>query len=468
MGNIQSWNASFWKINSFGFKPQKTSVAFIGDSITHLGHHIKLIEHYYNVRFPQKDIQFVNKGVPGNSAIGVVDRFEWDIAEDKYTGKIDEATLMVGMNDVGRPLYNINANTSLERKDLNISNCIDNIEKIICKCVERGIRLTLITPSAYDETKGFSEATEDIQLGVNSYGLKNISEKISVLSKKYEIPLIDLWTPTTDAIDEQREKGFGGPVVPRSDRIHPDEYGGFFMGYQFIKQKNETSLVSSVEINVKTGDFSSENSTIIIENMSKNKIEYTYLSNSIPVAHTKYYKHTEDFLGYPVTQDINQEIIKIIGLEEGTYSIIIDGSSLSKTYTSAELEKGINIAIDPNNPSQQQAVKSYEITEQKNEFETKYRNIATAEYLLVKNNCLTTNELKNADNTMLKKAVKSLVEANPSDIWADLYIRYISHEGYGSKDNQSESWENIKDLEKRAKLISKPVRRTVLIIKNHI
>ena len=291
MGNIQSWNASFWKINSFGFKPQKTSVAFIGDSITHLGHHIKLIEHYYNVRFPQKDIQFVNKGVPGNSAIGVVDRFEWDIAEDKYTGKIDEATLMVGMNDVGRPLYNINANTSLERKDLNISNCIDNIEKIICKCVERGIRLTLITPSAYDETKGFSEATEDIQLGVNSYGLKNISEKISVLSKKYEIPLIDLWTPTTDAIDEQREKGFGGPVVPRSDRIHPDEYGGFFMGYQFIKQKNETSLVSSVEINVKTGDFSSENSTIIIENMSKNKIEYTYLSNSIPVAHTKYYKH---------------------------------------------------------------------------------------------------------------------------------------------------------------------------------
>ena len=235
------------------------------------------------------------------------------------------------------------------------------------------------------------------------------------------------------------------------------------MGYQFIKQKNETSLVSSVEINVKTGDFSSENSTIIIENMSKNKIEYTYLSNSIPVAHTKYYKHTEDFLGYPVTKDINQEIIKITGLEEGAYSIIIDGSSLSKTYTSAELEKGINIA-----PSQQQAVKAYEITEQKNEFETTYRNIATAEYLLVKNNCLTTNELKNADNTTLKNTVKSLIEANPSDIWADLYRRYISGEGYGSKDNQSESWENIKDLEKCAKLISKPVRQTVLIIKNHI
>ena len=42
-------------------------------------------------------------------------------------------------------------------------------------------------------------------------------------------------------------------------------------------------------------------------------------------------------------QDINQGIIKVTGLDEGTYKITIGSSTLSKTYTSAELADEYNI-----------------------------------------------------------------------------------------------------------------------------
>ena len=76
-------------------------VCFIGDSITHAGTYHSYIYLYYLTRFPDRNIRMWNKGVSGNTAKSVLDRFATDIATVKPT----VSTLMLGMNDVGRSCY---------------------------------------------------------------------------------------------------------------------------------------------------------------------------------------------------------------------------------------------------------------------------------------------------------------------------------------------------------------------------
>ena len=76
------------------------TVAVIGDSITHGGRYHAFIYLFYATRFPDREIKMYNCGISGDSAAGACRRFEWDIAVHKPTA----ATVLLGMNDVGRSL----------------------------------------------------------------------------------------------------------------------------------------------------------------------------------------------------------------------------------------------------------------------------------------------------------------------------------------------------------------------------
>lgn len=76
-------------------------VCFVGDSITHGGSYHSYVYLYYLTRFPDRNFQVWNKGISGDKASHVLQRFEEDIA----TAKPTVSTLMLGMNDIGRWLY---------------------------------------------------------------------------------------------------------------------------------------------------------------------------------------------------------------------------------------------------------------------------------------------------------------------------------------------------------------------------
>ena len=122
--------------------------------------------------------------------------------------------------------------------------------------------------------------------------------------------------------------------------------------------------------------------TVTLTSVTPTRVEYEYLPKAIPFAYTSYYKLFEATWGVPITENINQEIIKVTGLTEGTYKITIGGSTLSKTYTSAELAEGVNIAIDEKNPAQIQAISAYSLAVTKVANEGAYRSIAITEQQL--------------------------------------------------------------------------------------
>jgi len=457
--------------SKFDGESGQITVAFIGDSITHGAQYLKGIEHYYQTRYPGKDIVFVNKGISGNLAKSVIARFDWDVTEDIFTGQIDEATLMIGMNDVMRSYYDPANPQTQEKKDAAIESCINNIETIIGLCKEKDISLTLITPSAYDESESFAAASANYP-GCNSYGLKTIAEKVSELADEYDLPLIDFWTPTTEVIEIQREKGNTGVVIARTDRVHPDAEGGFYMAYQFIKQQDGNPIVASVSVDAGNVTVISENADVVLNSASSSSVEYSYLPKAIPMAYTDYYKNAENVLGASVTDDVNREMIYVDGLEAGEYKILIDQIELSKTYTADELKNGVNISIDVNNPGQIQAMEAYKISETKVTRESTYRSIAVTEQQMMAYEYVTLDDIKSYKWDKLSKGVSQLIEEHPT--WPSNFYAYIGKYSDGSGNNtgsfgykpkQSENINQIRNLELQAREKSIPVLHQVIITK---
>ncbi len=438
--------------DTFGADSREVTVALIGSSTTHQAAWIAPLEHYYQTRYPGRTVNFVNKGVSGDTAEGVISRFEWDITEDPYTGDIDEAVLMIGSNDVGgNAVY---PDGTDEVKDTRIAKSLANIETIINKCIEDKISLTLMSSGAYDESVEFDTDTFN-NVGKNSYGLYNIQLGVKELAEEYSIPFIDLWTPTTELINAQRALGNTGTVTTQTDRVHPTEEGGFFMAYQLIKQQDEGSVVAVVDVDAETGNVTAENALAEVSSCSTSGVTYKYLANSLPLAYTDVYKNTEDVWGYKVTDEINKEIIKITNLESGSYEVTMDDASLG-TYTSEALEAGINISVNSANPGQVQSMAAYEKAYDKAiTVEYEYRDIANTEYQMKKYDVYTLEELEKID-TIPESYLKYYIRP---------YFGSATYWPYRIKANQSTTWSLIKELEAEARTLSVPTEHTVTISK---
>jgi len=63
-------------VQSVGEKMHQTGdrVAFIGDSITHIGIYPEFLEHYYMTKNPENDYYFFNKGISGQEAASIIRR----------------------------------------------------------------------------------------------------------------------------------------------------------------------------------------------------------------------------------------------------------------------------------------------------------------------------------------------------------------------------------------------------------
>ena len=466
--------------NTFGEESEKTTVAFMGDSLTYGAQYMKVIEHYYQTRYPDRDIMFVNKGISGNSFSGVIGRFDWDITEHELTGDIDEATICLGFNDLRPQLYikdvdydNLGKNPTDEIKKSadSISDRINtysvNCKQLVQMCKDKGIALTLLTPVVFDHAMVDSrvamgsDSSFNFPEGVNDNGLRRMTDEIKAIGKKYNLPVIDIFTSTsvvTDSVRAEYNLADYYPIVTGIDGVHPEEQGGFYISYQFIKQQDDNcAIVAKVEIDAKTGAKSTEKADILVTDYSSDRVEYEYLAHAIPIANTKYYQKWENW-GVPVTEDINNEIIKVTNLDAGTYSITIEGNTLTKNYSANELSEGVNIAIDANNPAQIQSVEAHKIAVSKVSHETSYRAIATTE-----------QGIRNHPEVDISKfsATSTNEELGVLGSYSGSYRNYFTDKetNFGSKKYEVENWAKIRAEEQTAKDMSKPVQRTVVIKK---
>jgi len=321
-------------------------VALIGDSITHGGAWHAYLYDYYLTRAPKSRIVFYNCGISGDSAAGALSRFDWDVAPKKP----NRATIMLGMNDVGRTYYGVENPGAdlLARRTNQYLSWRENMAKLTARLVDLKVEVTLITPSPYDQTATLKEK--------NLYGVNDIlaicGETAKAMARAQRFGLVDFNGPFT-ALNLEVQKTNAEATLVGRDRVHPGDLGHFILAYLFLKSQGRTATVAAVEIDAKGKKASlQENCTVTDLAFPSGGVSYTYLAASLPFPVTGAYASADTLVRW--TEDLNRETVKVTGLEDGEYALIMDDAALG-TFTAAQLSRGLNLATNLASPAQLQA-----------------------------------------------------------------------------------------------------------------
>ena len=325
------------------------TICLIGDSITHSGIYHSHLKLFYVTRFPQMRLKFINCGISGDSASGMLSRLQKDVFSNNAT----VATLSAGMNDVNRGLYSqIKVPEDAATKQSKaIEDYKQNVQKISDELSKKGIRQIFITPTIYDEN--FESSTESLR-GVNG-ALEKCSDFIVEFAKSRHAPSVDLWHPMEEVnrTHQQSDKQF---TLIGKDRVHPGAAGHLVMAYLFLNQTKAPSDVWRLDLDAKSGRVVSETNCVASDiTPSAEGISFKNKELALPFPEIEDAKQAYELV--PFVERLNQQVLQIRNLSEGIYTLKINGLEIGN-YPQSTLQKGINLAINPTTP---QMIRSQEI-----------------------------------------------------------------------------------------------------------
>ncbi len=348
-------------------------VCFVGDSITHSGTYHSLAYLYYATRFPEKKMHLYNCGIGGDTAGGVLKRFEWDIEPYKPT----VAAVMLGMNDVGRNNYGKGKATDAQIASMasHAAQYKANMEQLAEKFKGLGSEMIFITPSIYDQT---AEIDCPNNYGAND-ALKSFADFNVELSRKTGGCLADFHNPMR-LLNEEQQRAAASFTIVGGDRIHPGRVGNFVMAYHFLAAQGLPEYVWRVAINAADKKFEALNCLIKGLEVSGKGVAFECLAQSLPFPVSQDYEKALDLVDF--TDSLNKEIIAVAGLGAGDYRLAVDDTVLG-SFSGSQLAAGVNLAVMKNSPSYIQAVKVAELNEKRRLIEFDLRTILFVEHKML-------------------------------------------------------------------------------------
>lgn len=350
------------------------TVCFLGDSITHSGPFHGMISTYYLTRFPDRTIHFVNAGIAGDSAGGALGR----LVEDVVSKSPSTVVVMMGMNDVGRGNYVAKPTTAQrEAQARALQGYAANLEKLLDRVrSETKAKLVLLTPSPFDQTCVNDRGNN--QPGCND-ALGRCAQIMRQLAPKYQAAVADLHGPMT-ALNLERQKSDPTYTLIGADRVHPGLPGHLMMAWLFLKSQDAPALVSNVAFDAAAGRVrETANASISDIQRKGDGWTFTVLEKALPFPVDE--KAREMLAFIPVEKTLNQEILRITGLPEGSHVLTIDGTPVA-SHTAAQWADGVNLAFNPSTPQAKQAAHVAELNEQRRRTETRLRGYACVRWFL--------------------------------------------------------------------------------------
>jgi len=274
------------------------------------------------------------------------------LQEDVMDNKPTSVAIMFGMNDVNRGAYVANPDEKKRAAQQQaLKGYQSNMEKLVARIrAEAGEpKLYFITPSPFDQTVVLDR--DNNQPGCND-GLGNCAEIVRELSAKNKGTLVDFHGPMTAFNLEQQKKDPKYTIIGQ-DRVHPGAAGHLMMAWLFLKGQGAPSVVSKVAVDAAAERVTkSDNAEVTAVAKKEGGVTFTVLENALPFPVDPGAKAILNLL--PVEKDLNQEILSVTGLADGTYEVRIDGAAIGR-YMAQELAQGINLAFNEATPQFKQA-----------------------------------------------------------------------------------------------------------------
>ncbi|MEA3212330.1 MAG: hypothetical protein QOE70_5387 [Chthoniobacter sp.] len=379
------------------------TVCYVGDSITHGGTYHSIVTLFYATRFPDRPIQYWNCGISGDRAAGIMSDERYRLNIDILGHQPTVATIMLGMNDVGRGDYGEDKTGPefVQRRQASLDTYDANMKKLIGALQKSGARVILITPSIYDETTKLEKANPDIGPGRNG-ALGKCADKIFGWSKEYHTGLVKFWE-VMKAINEREQSRDPAFTIVGPDRVHPGGVGHFVMAYTLLKAQGMPREVARIAIDVRQAKASAAvNCEIDSIKVAAGGVEFDCLEKALPLVVPPEAKPALALV--PFMQELNQEPLIVAGLADGRYELKIDDQVVGD-YTAAELQEGINLAENPKTPQYRQSAEATKINTERTRAAGTLRGIAAQYYGLSRANVDTT------DRAAVEKKLREQIEA---------------------------------------------------------
>ena len=286
-------------------------------------------------------LRFVNCGISGDSASGMLGRLNQDVFSNNAT----VVTLSAGMNDVGLGLYSlIKVPDDAESRKRNAIDAFkQNIERISDALTARGVRQILITPTIYDE---HVESTDESLHGANA-ALGKCRDFVLEFGKTRNIPVVDFWHPMNE-INRRRQQADPSFTLVGKDRIHPGPIGHLVMAYLFLDQTNAGQDVWRISLDTKA-NVVLEQKNAEVSDLVTTPTGLTFSNKEMALPFPLIEEAKEALNLVPFIERLNQQVLRIDNLHAGNHTLKINGSEVG-TYSHSAFEEGVNLAENPATP----------------------------------------------------------------------------------------------------------------------
>ena len=321
----------------FALKDNST-VVFYGDSITAQRLYTTFVEEFVLTRYPTLHVRFVNAGVPGDTTYGgyagtMVDRVRRDVVLFHPT----TVTVMLGMNDGGYVPESAKMDELFQK---GYRALLEEIQRDLPEA-----SLTLITPSPYDEiTHGTDFPGYSSLLAQNARDVSEIAAEMRAQGDR-NVMLADFQAPLLSALERARKQfpQLAPLIVP--DRIHPADVGHWIMAAELLSAWHVDPIVSRVALNAATAEVQSRERTEVT-GLGKvgGALRWTQMDDALPLPLDFNNAMTPVLLGVSGIADLDQETLRIDGLNRGRYQLLIDGKAVA-AFSAEDLRSGVNLAL---------------------------------------------------------------------------------------------------------------------------
>lgn len=312
-----------------GFLQHGDRLAICGDSITEQKMYSRVIETYLTVCVPDLDITVRQYGWSGETAPGFLSRMTNDTLRFHPT----VATTCYGMNDHRYQPY-----TEEIGKAYRASS-----RAIIESFKANGVRVVHGSPGTVGKMPSWVNSAKGNvnDLNLNLLELRNIGIQ---LATEENVRFADVFLPMLIG-GFNGQKQFGQDyMVSGKDGVHPGWAGQLVMAYAFLKATGVDGNLGTITLDMASGKAEASDGHRVL-GATKDSVEIE--SSRYPFCATgetdKDSSIRSGMTLVPFNQDLNRLTLRV---QQAPARCVVTWGNTSHTYSSEELQKGVNLAAD--------------------------------------------------------------------------------------------------------------------------
>ena len=303
-------------------------LAIVGDSITEQKQYSRFIEDYLLACTPELELQIFQFGWSGERAPGFADRMENDLVPWKPT----VVTTAFGMNDGSYRAYT----------DAIGKNYEDGTRRIQDRMKEIGARMVVGGPGPVDLDSWKKDTPEEDRIYNENLG--KLGDIAGRLAEERGFVFADMHPLMMDVMAKAKAANGDAYHVCGRDGVHPGSNGHLVMAYTFLKALGVDGDIGTITVDMVDGATGSDGHRIVSSKDGEVEVE----SSRYPFCFSggeKDTNGTRSILPFlPFNDDLNRYMLVVKNLDAD--QAVVTWGTTSKTFSKAQLEKGINLAAE--------------------------------------------------------------------------------------------------------------------------